>query len=126
MVQTDLTQLNRECVSWRENLRTYRSELSEFRIRLHDVVSRPLSRQAMPQVEHYDNQIDIQLKNINQLKHEIKDHERNAAWELGKTTGNVSDNTWQQHEKLHDRYEILEHTLHNLKEEFSSFVTTAS
>ncbi len=126
MVQTDLTQLNRECGSWRENLRSYRSELSQFRVRLQDVVSRPLSRQSMPQVEHYDNQIEIQLKNINQLKHEIKEHERTAAWELGKTTGNVSDNTWQHHEKLHDRYEVLEHTLHHLKEDFSSFVSTAS
>jgi chromosome segregation ATPase len=123
MVQTDLTQLNRECVSWRENLRNYRSELTKIRERLHEVVTRPLTRQDMPHVEHYENQIDIQLKNINQLKHEIKDHERNAAWELGKPTGNIGDITWLQHEKLHDRYEVLEHTLSNLQEEFSSFVT---
>jgi hypothetical protein len=76
----------------------------------------------MPQVEHYDNQIDIQLRNINQLKHEIKDHERNATWELGKTTGNVSEITWNQHEALLDRYEVLEHTLVELKDEFTSFM----
>ena len=126
MVQTDLTQLNRECNSWRETLRNYRSELSEFKSKLQDVVSKPMSRSEMPQVEHYDNQIDIQLRNINQLKHEIKDHERNAAWEQGKTSGNITDTTWSSHESLLDRYEVLEHTLSELKEEFKAFMNRLS
>ena len=126
MVQTDLTQLNRECNSWRETLRNYRSELSEFKSKLQDVVSKPMSRSEMPQVEHYDNQIDIQLRNINQLKHEIKDHERNAAWEQGKSSGMITDTTWSSHESLLDRYEVLEHTLSELKEEFKSFMTRLS
>lgn len=122
MVQTDLTQLNRECNSWRETLRSYRTDLSDFKNRLQGIVSRPISRSELPQVEHYDNQIDIQLRNINQLKHEIKDHERNATWEQGRTSGNVTDATWNQHEALLDRYEVLEHTLSELKEEFQNFL----
>jgi archaellum component FlaC len=126
MVQTDLTQLNRECSSWRDTLNTYRSELAEIRNKLQDVVSKPVSRSEMPQVEHYDNQIDIQLRNINQLKHEIRDHERNAAWEQGKTSGNITDGTWSSHEALLDRYEVLEHTLSELKEEFKTFMNRLS
>jgi hypothetical protein len=80
----------------------------------------------MPQIEHYDNQFDIQLNNISQLKHEIKDHERNAAWELGRTSGNVNDTTWAQHEALLDRYEILNHTISELKEEFKTFISKFS
>jgi chromosome segregation ATPase len=126
MVQTDLTQLNRECNSWRENLKGYRTDLTNFRAKLQEAVTRPLNRAEMPQIEHYDNQIDIQLNNISQLKHEIKDHERNAAWELGRTSGNVSDITWSQHESLLDRYEILEHTISELKEEFKTFMNKFS
>jgi flagellar biosynthesis chaperone FliJ len=122
MVQTDLSQLNRECNSWRETLRNYRTELSEFRNRLQELVSKSISRSEMPQVEHYDNQIDIQLRNINQLKHEIKDHERNSVWEQGRTSGSATGNTWSRHEALLDRYEILEHTINDLKEEFRSFL----
>jgi predicted nucleic acid-binding Zn-ribbon protein len=122
MVQTDLTQLNRECNSWRENLRSHRTELSDFRAKLQQAVTKPLNRTDLAQIEHYDNQVDIQLNNISQLKHEIKDHERSAAWELGRTSGNVSDNTWAQHEALLDRYEILVHTLRELKQEFSNFM----
>lgn len=121
MVQTDLTQLNRECNSWRDTLRTYRTELSSFKTQLQDTVNKPIPRSELAQVEHIDNQIDIQLKNINQLKHEIKDHERNAAWELGRPSGAVSEATWTHHEELLDRYEVLEHTLSELKNEFTSF-----
>lgn len=122
MVQTDLTQLNRECNSWRENLRSHRTALTDFRAKLQHAVARPLDRTDLAQIEHYDNQIDIQLNNISQLKHEIKDHERSAAWELSRTSGNVSDTSWALHEALLDRYEILEHTLSELKQEFSGFM----
>jgi len=122
MVQTDLSKLNRECDSWRETLRIFRTELSTFRDSLQELVSKPISRSEMPQVEHYNNQIDIQLRNINQLKHEIKDHERNAAWEQGRTSGSVTGNTWTRHEALLDRYVVLEHTINDLKEEFRSFL----
>lgn len=122
MVQTDLTQLSRECSSWMETLRNFRTELTTYRTELQAVVARPISRSDMPQVEHYDNQIEIQLRNINQLKHEIKDHERNVSWEQGKSAGNVSDGTGSQHEALLDRYEVLERTLVELKDEFGSFM----
>jgi predicted nucleic acid-binding Zn-ribbon protein len=121
MVQTDLTQLNRECNSWRDTLRTYRTDISSFKTQLQDIVNKPIPRSELAQVEHIDNQIDIQLKNINQLKHEIKDHERNAAWELGRPSGVVSEATLTHHEALQDRYEVLEHTLSELKNEFTSF-----
>jgi chromosome segregation ATPase len=122
MVQTDLTQLNRECNSWREILRAHRTELTDFRAKLQQAVARPLNRTELAQIEHYDNQIEIQLNNISHLKHEIKDHERNAAWELGRTSGNVSDTAWARHETLLDRYESLEHTLSDLKQEFAGFM----
>jgi predicted nucleic acid-binding Zn-ribbon protein len=123
MVQTDLTQLSRECSSWKEHLRNFRSELSDCRQRLQDAVSHPVHRSDLPQVEHYNNQFDIQLSNINHLKHAIKEHERIANWEITFRSGNVSDATWAAHESLLDQYQVLEHTLSDLKEEFSSFVT---
>ena len=126
MVQTDLTQLNRECNAWIETLRSYRTELTDFRTKLQELVARPLSRADLPQIEHYDNQIDIQLNNISHLKHEIKDHERNASWELGRTTGNVSDATWAKHESLLERYKVLEHTIRDIKDEFSGFISRQS
>jgi chaperonin cofactor prefoldin len=124
MVQTDLTQLTRECSSWKESLRNSRSELSSLRNKLQEVVSHPISKTALPQVEHYDNQFDIQLTNINHLKHAIKEHEKVAG--IAMQHPQPGEILWQKHETLHDQYQRLEHTLSELKDEFNLFVTRLS
>lgn len=123
MVQTDLTQLTRECGSWKESLRNSRSELSGYRNKLQEVVSLPISKAALPQVEHYDNQFDIQLTNINHLKHAIKEHEKLAEWEIHHPNDQRAEELWAKHESLHEQYQYLEHTLTELKSEFNSFVS---
>jgi predicted nucleic acid-binding Zn-ribbon protein len=123
MVQTDLSQLNRECNTWKENLRNYRSELSGYRHKLQEVVSPSISKNALPQVEHYNNQFDIQLTNINHLKHAIKEHEKHASWELNQPENAAQEQVWSAHESLLDQYQTLEGTLNELKQEFSSFVS---
>ena len=123
MVQTDLSQLSRECDNWKENLRNYRSELSGYRHKLQEVVTQPISKSALPQVEHYSNQFDIQLTNINHLKHAIKEHEKLASWEMNQTEGQAQELIWSTHENLHDQYQNLESTLTELKQEFNSFVS---
>jgi hypothetical protein len=122
MVQTDPTQYTRECASWRENLRNYRSELTQYREKLQEVVSRQIPRNELPNIEHYDNQFEIQLRNINQLKHSIKEHERAA---LFTTTLNLTkgESLTTTHESLLDRYVSLQHTIQELKKEFSGFVS---
>ena len=124
MVQTDLTQLARECSSWKESLRNSRSELSSLRNKLQEVVSHPISKTALPQVGHYDNQFDIQLTNISHLKHAIKEHEKLAG--VRADQGQQGEYLWQKHESLHDQYQRLEHTLSELKDEFNSFVNRLS
>jgi hypothetical protein len=122
MVQTDLSQLNRECHSWKESLRNYRSEFSGFQQQLQEMVDQPLQKAALPQVEHLSNQFDIQLANINHLKHAIKEHEKMAGWDKNSTDGQVNEVLWSTHESLLDQYQILEHTLSDLKQEFQEFV----
>ncbi|WP_336513887.1 hypothetical protein [Pollutibacter soli] len=123
MVQTDLAQLTRECSSWKESLRNSRSELSVYRNKLQEVVSHPISKAALPEVEHYDNQFDIQLSNINHLKHAIKEHERLASADFIQKNQTTAEILWEKHEQLHDEYQRLENTISELKNDFSSFVT---
>jgi chromosome segregation ATPase len=123
MVQTDLSQLNRECNTWKENLRNYRSELSGCRHKLQEAVNHSISKTALPQVEHYDNQFDIQLTNISHLKHAIKEHEKLASWENGQPEAPMQELIWSTHESLHEQYQNLETTLNDLKLEFNSFVS---
>jgi predicted RNase H-like nuclease (RuvC/YqgF family) len=126
MVQTDLSQLSRECHSWKESLRNFRSEFSGYMHQLQEMVDQPIQKTALPQVEHLSNQFDIQLANINHLKHAIKEHEKMASWDINGTSGQVNEVLWSTHENLHDQYQSLENTLSGLKQEFQDFVRQKS
>lgn len=126
MVQTDLSQLSRECHSWKENLRNFRSEFSGYMHQLQEMVDQPIQKAALPQVEHLSNQFDIQLANINHLKHAIKEHEKMASWDKNGTSGQVNEVLWSTHENLLDQYQSLENTLTGLKQEFQDFVRQKS
>lgn len=121
MVQTDLSQLNRECHSWKESLRNSRTAFTEFKLQLQQMVDQPMQKDALPQVEHLSNQFDIQLANINHLKHAIKEHEKMAAWNANGTGSQLNEVLWSTHESLHDQYQRLEHTLSELRQEFEDF-----
>ena len=123
MVTTDISQLTAECNTWKNNLRQYREEFTQSKQRLLEVASRQNSKNTLQDIEHYHNQFHIQLININDVKQAIKEHERVSAWEL-KANSTISDGVWAKHEELYDKYQTLEHTLQDLKEEFSRFLQT--
>lgn len=125
MVTTDISQLAAECNTWIVNLRKYREEFTQCKKRLQEVASRQIPKNDLQEVEHYHNQFHIQLINIHDEKHAIKEHERIAGWEMSKGKG-ISDAVWAKHEELYDRYKNLEHTLSDLKEDFNQFIKRTS
>ncbi|MBP6687811.1 MAG: hypothetical protein KA160_08125 [Lacibacter sp.] len=125
MVSTDTTQLNRECSSWREHLRSYRNEMSQLRDQLQLMASGEKDKEVLTEVEHYHNQFYIQQINIHDLKQAIKNHDRRLEVEKDPANGHPSEATLQEHEELHDQYEVLEHTLNELRSDFRNFVAKA-
>ncbi len=125
MVSTDTTQLNRECSSWREHLRSYRNEMSQLRDQLQLMASGENDKEVLTEVEHYHNQFYIQQINIHDLKQAIKSHDRRLQMEELQRNGQLSPEALQEHEQLHEQYEVLEHTLHELRSDFSNFVAKA-
>lgn len=125
MVSTDTTQLNRECSSWREQLRSYRNEMSQLRDQLQLMASGEKDKDVLTEVEHYHNQFYIQQINIHDLKQAIKSHDRRLQMEETQPAGQLSPETIQEHEELHDQYEVLENTLNELRSEFMHFMAKA-
>jgi len=121
MVTTDVTQLAGECNTWRMKLRSHRDQLSRLNNSLQDLAAKQHSRQILQDVEHFHNQFHIQLINVHDLKHSIKDHEKIADWEMGRMEGQCSDATWAAHEDLYDQYQQLDHTLDELKKDYENF-----
>lgn len=120
MVQTDLSQLSTECTDWRQILRNYREEFHSCEKALLDMCKKSLSKDHLTQVEHFQNQFDIQLKNIHDLKLTIKGHERLVQ------QNNHDDEVYAKHERILNEFLTLESTLQELRDDFRNFINNAS
>jgi predicted nucleic acid-binding Zn-ribbon protein len=121
MVTTDTTQINRECNSWRENLRSYRNELGQLRDQLTDMARNQNDKEVLTEVEHYHNQFYIQQINIHDLKQAIKQHDRKLQLEAGLSENHISSEIFSEHEQLHQQYTDLENTISELRQDFHHF-----
>jgi len=126
MVTVDISQLSGECSTWRESLRTYRDELNQLKKQLQQTASQSLSKDQLHDVEHYHNQFHIQLINVHDLKQSVKAHDRRVHFETAANSGQLTEDTLAEHERLYTEYDSLDHTLKNLREEFSDFLHRAS
>lgn len=122
MVQVEIAQLTGECTSWRESLRNYREEFTQDKAKLQQAASQPLSKVQLQDVEHLHNQFHIQLINIHDLKQSIKNHDRKMGFEMSANNGQLNDETVAEHENLFGRYQHLEQTLVELRDEFNNFL----
>lgn len=121
MVTTDISQLVGECTTWVNTLRTKRSEFNLLKEKLQQLSTNLQDKETLRDLEHLQNQFYIQLINIHDLKHAIKEHERIAHWEKEKK-GQVTDATISAHEDHLYKYEQLLGTLDHVEEEFHRFV----
>src|SRR5205085_9456921 len=122
MVQNDISQLSGECSTWRANLRSYREEFTQDKIRLQQAAGHTLPKDTLQDVEHLQNQFHIQLINIHDLKQAIKVHDRKVSYEMGANHGQLHEETVAEHENLFEQYQSLENTLHDLRSEFTGFL----
>lgn len=120
MVTTEPAQLLKECNAWRETLRTYRDEFNRLKHHLQQQAGKHTHKEELLQIEHIDNQLHIQLINIHDLKHSIKNHERKLENEM-QQTGRILEETAAQHESFFDEYQRLDHTLQEIRAEYVDF-----
>ena len=121
MVQApDIAQLSQDCHNWRQQLRNERSEIGELKHRLQEVASKNPPKELLTDVEHYHNQFYIQLINIHDLKHSIKEHEHYVR------ANNVNDELIGQHDRLQQEYQNLEHIISDLRSDFHVFLSRTS
>lgn len=122
MVTTDVAQLSKECNAWRETLRSEKQSIANLDLRLQEFAGKQSNEETLIEIDHYHNQFYIQQQNIHDLKHAIRSHSQQVETETKLHNGQVNDDTITDHERLFDDYQQLEHTLKDLKDEFTEFI----
>lgn len=125
MVTTETSYLSKECHSWVDILRSQREEMNRMRTELQNISANITDKEMLERVEHYENQFEIQLNNIHDLKKNIKLHNQMGIQQYPALQG-MPPELAEDHEKLSFDYAGLRKILHELKIDFRQFVASHS
>jgi DNA repair exonuclease SbcCD ATPase subunit len=104
-----------ECEQWKQNLRNAREEINQLKNELYSAAAGQTGQDFLKEVEHYHNQFHIQLINIHDLKHAIRNHVADA--EHHPNFGHKIP-----HHQLEIQYNQLMADIQQLKSDFHRFI----
>ena len=123
MVQTEISQVSQECNQWREQLHSYRDELNMLYKKLHEAAAKPLSKDHLIDIEHFQNQFHIQLINVHDVKQKSKELSRKVQYYVANNS-EVGEDTYHDYEQLSDDYQVITRTIDELKADFNRFISS--
>lgn len=107
---------------WLRGLDFYKQEIGILRNRLTEVAGKNSHPEVLKQVEHYENQFEIQKENIHRLRHDIKSNIKMTASDANSGhAGYVDGALLNYHFDLGEKFESEEKTVQELRQEFNQF-----
>ncbi|MCD6012616.1 MAG: hypothetical protein K0Q79_2478 [Flavipsychrobacter sp.] len=125
MEKVSITHMSNAHTDWLRGLDFYKQELGILKNRLTEIAGKNTNREVMKEVEHYENQFEIQAENIHKLKHDIKYNVKVAGREAQNSgAGYIDGYLLDQHFYLGERYDSEEKTISELRQSFNQFAST--
>ena len=118
-----MSDLHFELNLWLNELKFYKDEIKIFNRRLEDIVSRNTSQEVMQELEHFQNQYIRQIEVIDELRHEVKQHENILEKEVLDNPVAVDHRYFEDHTELRDQADQFKKIYQELKVEFMGFLT---
>lgn len=114
LTETQQHPLLDEAKKWLDHLVTYVTGINELKNTLYKWAAGKSDHDVLIQIEHYHNQFHIQLINLHDLKHDIRQHmkEVNHMPETDQS---------ERHQELNEQYQFLVKDLDQLKADFLAF-----
>ncbi|MES2774832.1 MAG: hypothetical protein V4722_11645 [Bacteroidota bacterium] len=114
---TEPQELLSECSEWRNNLRHYREQINGLKNQLYQWAAGKTDHDLLKEVEHFHNQFHIQLINIHDVKHAIKEH-------IHQVEHHPNFGHKIPHHHLRDQYRSLTASLDKLQNDFQNFISS--
>ena len=102
---------------WLNRLKFYKDEIAIFERRLEDIVKRNTTMEVMAELEHFQNQYIREREVIDELRHDIKQHENFLERESKERPTAIDHRVFGDHAGLRDRMETFERLYADLKHE---------
>jgi hypothetical protein len=109
-------------MEWINALRFYKEEIEILEHRLEDIVRRNNHGDVMAELEHFQNQFIREKEVIDELRHDIKQHENFLEKESKDHPVAIEHRYFGDHVGLRDRVHTFEKLYRELKSEFQQWL----
>jgi len=122
--KVSISHMSNAHTDWLRGLDFYKDEIKILRDRLTEVASKNTNREVMKEIEHFENQFDVQAENIHKLVHDIQHNIKVAGREAHNSgAGYIDGALLEQHTLLGDRFQTEEKTVNELRQSFNRFAS---
>src|ERR1700751_1831830 len=111
-----------ENATFMEKLFFYKDEIAIMRNRIAEVASKNSSKDVLAQIEHFQNQLIVQADNIDRIKHDVAQCERNLKANINKNETATDHRKVANHAFEREQVEIFEKNFNELRQELKKFL----
>ena len=122
MEGTKIEVLHTEHREWLNKLDFYKDDIAILRKRLEEVVSKNTAPEFMAMVEHFQNQFIIQRNEIDEFRHEVKQHENEVEAAINSNPVAINRQRLSDHPEMRDRMERFEKLFHEFRIDYIRFL----
>lgn len=108
---------------WANSLSFYKHEIKIMENRLGEIVMKNTSKDALAQVEHFQNQLIIQKDHSDRINHDININNDVISAEIEKNPTAIDHRSMPDHESLRNRIITFETGFNSLKKELNIFLS---
>lgn len=107
---------------WRKELEFYKDELPVFQRRLEEIAKRYTNKEVLAELDHFANQFKIQHTAIDELAHDIHEHERGLAKYAEDHPIAIDHVLFEDHGPIRERMETARKIFTDLKQEYNRYL----
>jgi hypothetical protein len=115
-----------EHLVWLKKLSVYVDEITMMQNRLEKSSAKNFSLEARKEIEHFQNQIFIQTRAVDEMKRHIKRDEKVIMANMKHNPAAPEHRTAEDHKAERESMESFEYNFANLRKEFNEFITKCS
>lgn len=107
---------------WLSELRFFKDELPIFQNRLEEIANRYSNKDVLKELDHFQNQLSIQSNAMDELMHDINEHEKQLARYAEEHPVAIDHVLFNDHAPFRDRVETNSKIMSELRKDFQAYL----
>jgi HAMP domain-containing protein len=123
MSYTSAKNFGNEHQDWLNKIQFYKDDFIVLQNRLDEIVQKNNSKEAMVEVEHFQNLLILYKELFDELKHNVNQHMHKFNSTVDVHAGHVETTLIEEHDKMNDEVKGVEKVVNEMRQEFNKFLT---